>query len=189
MAGGVFSTAKLHGMTIRESATDGSDFTNPDADYRRLFLGEDGELHVKDSAGAVTTIGASGVGNITGSAAAKCSSAVTLTTSLQDITGATLTIVPAVAEIWIVTSIWDFFWSTANAGNVAVGSTVYDGVQETPQGTFQGNVVGRATVAQVHRIAATAASHTIKLQAQKTGASGVASAEVHSQIMVLRYVA
>jgi hypothetical protein len=59
MAGGVFSLAKLFGMTIRESATDGSDFTNPDADYRRLFLGEDGQLHVKDSAGTVTDIGGS----------------------------------------------------------------------------------------------------------------------------------
>lgn len=62
MPGGQFSTAKLFGMTIRESANDGSDFTNPDADYRRLFLGEDGELHVRDSAGTVTTIGA-GTGN------------------------------------------------------------------------------------------------------------------------------
>lgn len=51
-----FSLAKLFGMTIRESANDGSDFTNPDADYRRLFLGEDGFLHVKDSAGAVTDV-------------------------------------------------------------------------------------------------------------------------------------
>jgi len=59
MAGGVFSGAKLNGMTIRESATDGSDFTNPDADYRRLFLGEDGALHPKDPTGAVTTIGGS----------------------------------------------------------------------------------------------------------------------------------
>lgn len=54
---GQFSTTNLYGMTIRESATDGSDFTNPDADYRRLFLGEDGLLHLKDSAGAVTDIG------------------------------------------------------------------------------------------------------------------------------------
>jgi hypothetical protein len=54
MAGGVFQSALLNGMTIRESATDGSDFTNPAADYRRLFLGEDGQLHLKDSAGAVT---------------------------------------------------------------------------------------------------------------------------------------
>jgi hypothetical protein len=58
---GLFSLAKLFGMTIRESANDGSDFTNPDADYRRLFLGEDGQLHVKDSAGAVTDIGAGSV--------------------------------------------------------------------------------------------------------------------------------
>ena len=49
-----FSLAELFGITIRESANDGSDFTNPSADYRRLFLGEDGYLHVKDSAGAVT---------------------------------------------------------------------------------------------------------------------------------------
>jgi hypothetical protein len=55
---GQFSETNLFGMTIRESATDGSDFTNPDADYRRLFLGEDGQLHVKDSAGTVTDIGA-----------------------------------------------------------------------------------------------------------------------------------
>lgn len=54
---GVFSEAPLHGMTIRESADDGSDFTNAPSDYRRLFLGEDGQLHVKDSAGAVTDIG------------------------------------------------------------------------------------------------------------------------------------
>lgn len=57
---GLFSVAKLFGMTIRESATDGSDFTNPDADYRRLFLGEDGGLHLKDSAGTVTDVAGSG---------------------------------------------------------------------------------------------------------------------------------
>lgn len=51
-----FSTSKIFGATIRESANDGSDFTNPDADYRRLFLGEDGLIHLKDSAGAVTDI-------------------------------------------------------------------------------------------------------------------------------------
>lgn len=54
-----FKDALLHGMTIRESADDGSDFTNPAADYRRLFLGEDGQLHVKDSSGTVTDIGGS----------------------------------------------------------------------------------------------------------------------------------
>lgn len=54
---GQFSLAKLFGITMRESANDGSDFTNPDADFRRVFLGEDGALHAKDSSGTVTTIG------------------------------------------------------------------------------------------------------------------------------------
>ena len=58
MTADTFSLAQLFGITIRESATDGSDFSNPAADYRRLFLGEDGLLHLKDSAGAVTDIGA-----------------------------------------------------------------------------------------------------------------------------------
>lgn len=61
MAGGKFSEALLAGMTIRESANDGSDFTNPAADYRRLFLGEDGELHTKDSAGSVAGFAGSGI--------------------------------------------------------------------------------------------------------------------------------
>lgn len=51
----LFSEVQAAGITIRESANDGSDFSNPAADYRRLFLGEDGLLHVKDSAGAVTS--------------------------------------------------------------------------------------------------------------------------------------
>src|SRR6188768_4159308 len=54
-----FEEVLAPGLTIRESANDGSDFSNPSADYRRLFLGEDGQLHVKDSAGTVTDIGAS----------------------------------------------------------------------------------------------------------------------------------
>jgi hypothetical protein len=60
---GAIEDHNIYGLTVRESATDGSDFTNPGADYRRLFLGEDGQLHVKDSAGAVTDIG-SGSGNV-----------------------------------------------------------------------------------------------------------------------------
>jgi hypothetical protein len=54
------SDALTYGLTIRESANDGSDFTNPVADYRRLFLGEDGKLHLRDSAGTVTDTAAAG---------------------------------------------------------------------------------------------------------------------------------
>jgi hypothetical protein len=55
-----FSDVPAAGITIRESADDGSDFTNPAADYRRLFLGEDGALHLKDSSGTVTDVAAAG---------------------------------------------------------------------------------------------------------------------------------
>lgn len=49
----------IPGLIIRESADDGSDFSNPTADYRVLFLGEDGALHLRDSSGTVTDIGGS----------------------------------------------------------------------------------------------------------------------------------
>lgn len=52
----------IYGLQIRESANDGSDFTNPDTDYRIAFLGEDGVWHFKDSAGTVTS--PAGVGDI-----------------------------------------------------------------------------------------------------------------------------
>jgi hypothetical protein len=52
---GALENEHIYGIGIRESANDGSDFSNPDADYRVLFLGEDGLIHVKDSAGAVTS--------------------------------------------------------------------------------------------------------------------------------------
>jgi len=51
------SEALTYGLTIRESATNGSDFANAPTDYRRLFMGEDGQLHAKDDGGTVTDLG------------------------------------------------------------------------------------------------------------------------------------
>lgn len=53
----------IFGLHLRESATDGSDFSNADADYRRVFLGEDGQLHAKDASGTVTDLGGAGGGS------------------------------------------------------------------------------------------------------------------------------
>ena len=47
-------------ILVEEVATDGSATGTPSADFRRLFLGEDGALHLKDSSGTVTAIGAGG---------------------------------------------------------------------------------------------------------------------------------
>lgn len=47
----------IYGLHLRESANDGSDFGSADSDYRKVFLGEDGRLYGKDSAGAVVALG------------------------------------------------------------------------------------------------------------------------------------
>lgn len=47
--------AHIYGVQIRESANDGSDFSNADTDYRILFVGEDGLFHLKDASGTITT--------------------------------------------------------------------------------------------------------------------------------------
>lgn len=47
-------------VLLNEVASDGSDTPTPAADYRRLFLGEDGDLHLIDSADVVTDVGGSG---------------------------------------------------------------------------------------------------------------------------------
>ena len=54
---GLIHDEKVYGLKIRESADDGSDFGTPDADYRFLFLGEDGDLHLKDASDTVTDVG------------------------------------------------------------------------------------------------------------------------------------
>lgn len=56
---GAIEDEKAYALLVRESANDGSDFTNPPADYRRLFVGEDGLFHLMDSSGTVTTPGGS----------------------------------------------------------------------------------------------------------------------------------
>jgi len=43
-------------LRFEEILSDGSTLSNPAADTRRLFLGEDGLLHLKDSAGTVTDV-------------------------------------------------------------------------------------------------------------------------------------
>lgn len=51
---GAIEDAHSFAIQLRESADDGSDFSNADADYRIVYLGEDGYLHAKDSAGAIS---------------------------------------------------------------------------------------------------------------------------------------
>ena len=45
---------------LEERATDSSDTPTPAADHRAVFMGEDGELHIKDSADVVTDVSGGG---------------------------------------------------------------------------------------------------------------------------------
>lgn len=56
------SDNKYPKVYLEERLSDGSDTTTPAADHRALFLGEDGSLHLKDSAAAVTAVGGGGGG-------------------------------------------------------------------------------------------------------------------------------
>ena len=47
-------------VILEEVTSDGSATVTPAADHRALFLGEDGILHLKDSAGSVSDVGGSG---------------------------------------------------------------------------------------------------------------------------------
>ena len=98
MAGGKFSEANLFGITLRESANDGSDFTNPDADYRRVFLGEDGELHKRDSAGAVTGFGGSGIAASLADAAGDTLVATAADTWAKRVNNLAASVAPAVTD-------------------------------------------------------------------------------------------
>lgn len=75
----------IYGVQLRESADDGSDFASADADYRIVFLGEDGELHKKDSAGSVTGFSGSGapstVDYLVGTASGSLSAEIVVGTS------------------------------------------------------------------------------------------------------------
>lgn len=54
------SDNKFPKVILEEVASDGSDTSNPAADHRAMFLGEDGSLHLRDSSGTVTDVGGSG---------------------------------------------------------------------------------------------------------------------------------
>ena len=51
---GALDSILIPSLRLEEILSDGSTLTNPAADSRRLFLGEDGYLHLRDSAGAIT---------------------------------------------------------------------------------------------------------------------------------------
>jgi hypothetical protein len=83
---GLIHEEKSYAFKLRESANDGSDFTNPEADYRIVFLGEDGEWHSRDSSGTVAGFAGSGI-------------ASTIVAAKGDIIGASANDTPAITTV------------------------------------------------------------------------------------------
>lgn len=112
-------------IIIRESANDGSDFSNPAADYRVLFLGEDGALHLRDSAGTVTSVGGSGTGYFKHATATRTAGSYTLnsTTEASVDTGLDLTVAAATGDV-ITVNINGLFGIEAQIANLDVCTVV-----------------------------------------------------------------
>lgn len=113
------NTTLIYGVHIRESANDGSDFTNAATDYRVLFLGEDGLLHVKDSAGTVTDAFTAGAASVVPWALCPDGGAINLTNrtigaaNRAVIVGATLQAAATITGVRIVVG--------TSSGNISVG--------------------------------------------------------------------
>jgi hypothetical protein len=100
-------------IIIRESANDGSDFSNPAADYRVAFIGEDGLWHVKDSAGTVTS-------PYTGGGTPAFVGAFVYHSTTQNISTATSTAVTFDSELIDTAS---FHEAVTNPTRITVGTT------------------------------------------------------------------
>jgi hypothetical protein len=188
------SDALTYGLTIRESATDGSDFTNPSADYRRLFLGEDGQLHVKDSAGAVTDIGVAGSGSsllavkayASGSDAVVGATTTSLTLVDADDTNAAVTFTaPASGNVLVrlsglqsgASASYLAYWGLREATSI-IGTQVNIGRQ---------SLNGIGAVAVIYLTGISAGSHTYKwaIASGNSGqAVGIYAGPTHGQIVM-----
>lgn len=119
---------------------------------------------------------------------------ITLTTTAQDVTGATTTFTPAVAEVVLVTAFWDWDVTvTPTSSTICVGELFVDGVAQTPEALMQvdtaaGSANQRATHGQTWVVALTAAAHTLKLSSRKTANFGTIVANApHTKMTIARF--
>ncbi|WP_433067470.1 hypothetical protein [Dactylosporangium sp. CS-033363] len=97
---------------------------------------------------------------------------LTVTTSAQDLPGATLTFTPARSgAIALVVTVFAFSPSAAVSLD-ASGFLVVDGVAQARAAVRGMNAVQNQPATQAHRVVLSAASHTLKLQASRSAATG-----------------
>ena len=112
---------------------------------------------------------------------------LTLGTSAADISGCTTTFTPTEDETVLVITNFEFFASTPGSTS-CYGTVVVDGSAQTPMARLRGNADVAASVASTAVFTLTAnTSHTVKLQAYKSAAVGVMTAEGTTGFTILRF--
>jgi hypothetical protein len=163
-------------IILVEVATDGSDTATPAADHRAQFLGEDGNLHLKDSAGSVTDVGGGGGGFSPEIGVHRLTTGdiTTASTTYVD-TGVTVTITTGAVRCLIA-----FIAMAKNSGATdnAMFDLAIDGtrVGSTAFGTSfrSGTANGPISFTYVTDVL-TAASHTFKIQYRSSSGSNTAT--------------
>lgn len=113
-----------------------------------------------------------------------CTAALSLTTSLQDITGCSKTFsVVGAHSIALCFATFDNASTVGTGNNVGVGSLVVDGSLQTGEAHWDDRT-SRTTAYQSWTVSLAAGSHTIKLQA-KTGGGTQQLQTIHTKLTVI----
>jgi hypothetical protein len=125
---------------------------------------------------------------IASSASKPCTSTLTLTTTVQDVAGCTLTFTLAGAHGFaLVVGTFDFQPTATSAGNIAIGALMADAATQSQQVIWSDNGANsRGTLSQSWVVPLAAGSHTLKLRASKVASGGTHVANSsHTNLSVL----
>jgi hypothetical protein len=105
---------------------------------------------------------------------AYASAGLALTTSFQDITGATITLTRKGRHLILAS--FDFTYTAGDVGNALIGQLVADGSAQTQQAIVQSSGNANFMAAQHWIYTPSATGKVVKLQAKKNGTGGTSSA-------------
>jgi hypothetical protein len=120
---------------------------------------------------------------------ATCSGAITLTTSEQDVPGATVTYSSLVTHTYCAWATFDISY-TVTGVTTAVGLLVVDSGSAEPEQAIlsnDGTIVVRATPGQTWSNALAAGSHTLKLRSRKTANGATVAVNTNTTLLVHVY--
>ena len=148
-------------------------------------VGPAGPTGATGPAGADGADGATGPSGVAGAVQAETTATTVLTTSFQDLPGATLTL--ATQGTYVITGMFDLAVIGADDNTFLVGVLEVGGVVQSAKAVLQTDTDGpRVTVSQTWVITTTEDDTVIKLQARKFAGTGTSRAYgIHTKIVAL----